>query len=347
MTTSVLKIGLIGAGRIGRLHAQHLGHHIRQADLSVIADIDVDSARRCAEHVGVGQVTADFQEVVDHPDIQAVVICSSTDTHARIIESAAKAGKHIFCEKPIDHDLKTIDRALSAVAQAGVLLQIGFNRRFDASFRRVKEAVSSGEIGEPHLLHIISRDPEPPPIEYIKRSGGLFLDMTIHDLDMARYLLDGDVEEIYATGGVRVDPAIGRAGDLDTALLVLRFTSGVVGTIDNSRRAVYGYDQRAEVFGSGGSVRTENHFPNAVTICNAQAVRRDLPLNFFLERYMDSYLEEMTQFVHAVLAGKPSPVDGREGRIPIVMALAARKSYEENRPVRLDEIDRAPPERSS
>lgn len=331
---------MIGTGRIGRLHAEHLSRRIARANLLIVADLAADAARQCAEHAGVARASADYREVLDHPDIQAVVICSSTDTHARIIEEAAAAGKHIFCEKPIDHDLARIDRALEAVGRAGVLLQVGFNRRFDANFRRIKRAVESGEIGEPHLLHIISRDPAPPPIEYIERSGGLFLDMTIHDLDMARHLIASEVEEIYAAGGVRIDPAIGDAGDLDTAVILLKFANGVIGTIDNSRQAVYGYDQRVEVFGSGGSVGTCNNYPNAVTIRGHESVHRDLPLHFFIERYADSYLEEMTQFVDAVLAGGPSPLDGGEGRIPVVMARAAWKSYQENRPVKLVEIDR-------
>ena len=221
-----------------------------------------------------------------------------------------------------------------------MLLQIGFNRRFDASFRRLRDAVMHNEIGQPHLLHIISRDPAPPPIEYVKKSGGLFLDMTIHDLDLARFLIGHEVQEVYAAGGVRVDPAIGEAGDLDTAMIVLKFTNGVIGNIDNSRQAIYGYDQRVEVFGSGGSIQAGNHFSNSATIWGKKSVYRDPPFNFFLDRYVDSYLEELTQFVDAVLGGKPSPVDGNAGRIPVVMALAARRSYDENRPVRLDEVDR-------
>lgn len=337
-----LSIALIGAGRIGRLHAEHLSCRVPRAELSLVTDIVGQAAERCAEECGQTstrvRASSDYRDAFRDPQIDAVVICSSTDTHARIIEEAAAAGKHIFCEKPIDHDLATIDRALEAVDRAGVLLQVGFNRRFDAEFRRVRKAVAGGEIGEPHLLHIISRDPAPPPLEYVKRSGGMFLDMTIHDFDMARFLIGAEVEEVYAAGGVRVDPAIGAAGDLDTAAVLLKFANGVIGTIDNSRRAVYGYDQRVEVFGSGGSVRTENRFPNTITVCEESSVRRDLPLNFFLDRYVESYLEEMRQFVEAVRTGSPPAVGGSDGRLPVVMAEAARKSYEENRPVRLSEI---------
>jgi myo-inositol 2-dehydrogenase/D-chiro-inositol 1-dehydrogenase len=341
MSQDALKIGLIGTGRIGRLHAQHLRHRIDHAQLLMVSDICEESACQCAEQFEVEQVSTDYRKLLEHPEIRAVVICSSTDTHASMIEEAAQHGKQIFCEKPIDHDLQKIDRALLAVERAGVLLQIGFNRRFDASFSRVRAAVDNGEIGTPHLLHIISRDPSPPPTEYIKVSGGLFLDMTIHDFDMARYLLGREVEEIYATGAVLVDPAIGEAGDLDTAVIVLKFSDGVIGTIDNSRQAVYGYDQRVEVFGSGGSVQAGNRYPNEVAVLGRDSVSRDLPLNFFIERYQDSYLEEMRQFVNAVRAGAPSPMSGQEGRIPVVMGQAALKSYQENRPVRLDEIDPA------
>jgi myo-inositol 2-dehydrogenase/D-chiro-inositol 1-dehydrogenase len=340
MPSDLLTIGLIGTGRIGCLHAQHLSQRIGQAKLVMVSDIREESARQCAEQFGVDRFTTDYREIFAHPEIRAVVICSSTDTHAAMIEEAAQHGKQIFCEKPIDHDLKKIDRALQAVERAGVLLQIGFNRRFDANFRRVRAAVERGEIGVPHLLHIISRDPSPPPLEYIKVSGGLFLDMTIHDFDMARYLLGREVEEIYAAGAVQVDPAIGEAGDLDTAVIVLKFAGGVMGTIDNSRRAIYGYDQRVEVFGSGGCAQAGNNWPNEVVILGKDSVTRDLPLNFFIERYRDSYLDEMRQFVEAVRTGAPSPMSGQEGRIPVVMGQAAWKSYQENRPVRLDEIDR-------
>ena len=205
------------------------------------------------------------------------------------------------------------------------------------NFARVRQAVASGEIGTPHLMHIISRDPAPPPVSYVKVSGGMFLDMTIHDFDMARFLIGDEVEEIYTAAGVMVDPEIGKAGDLDTALVVLRFANGVIGTIDNSRKAVYGYDQRVEILGSQGAIATGNCYPNQAVISTATAVRRDLPLNFFMERYTESFANEMRAFVDAVLEDKPTPVTGIDGRIPVVMGLAARKSYDEHRPVRLDE----------
>ncbi|MBC8264927.1 MAG: inositol 2-dehydrogenase, partial [Anaerolineales bacterium] len=236
-------------------------------------------------------------------------------------------------------DLARIDRALEAVDKAGVKLQVGFNRRFDPNFKRVREMVAAGKIGAPHILRITSRDPGPPPIEYIKISGGIFLDMTIHDFDMARYLIGSEVAEIYAAGGVMVDPAIGEAGDIDTAVITLRFDNGVIGTIDNSRKAVYGYDQRVEVFGSEGMVAVSNNTPDTAVHSNAEGVHSSLPLFFFVERYTESYIAEMMAFMECIQQDKAPPVTGIDGRIPVVMGYAAQKSYEENRPVKLSEVD--------
>ena len=333
-----INIGIIGAGRISKVHADTLTRRIPDVNVLAIADVYEQAAQDVAQAFGIPQATRDHQAILSNPAIEAVLICSSTDTHSQFITEVAQAGKQIFCEKPIDFDLGRIDAALAAVDKAGVLLQIGFNRRFDANHARVKQAVMSGEIGTPHLLHIISRDPAPPPIEYIRVSGGIFLDMTIHDFDMARFVIGAEVEEIYTAAGVMVDPAIGEAGDVDTAMITLKFANGVIGVIDNSRQAVYGYDQRVEVFGSKGSASTGNWYPNAVTLSDAQSVRRDLPLNFFMDRYTESFVAEMAAFVDAVQQGKSTPVSGLEGRIPVVMGLAAGKSYRENRPVRLDEI---------
>jgi myo-inositol 2-dehydrogenase/D-chiro-inositol 1-dehydrogenase len=336
--TSKVNVGLIGAGRIGRLHAEHLAFRIPQANLLAMSDIILEAAQRCAAAFDVPTAAQDHRAIMENPAIDAVVICSSTDTHARMIEDAAAAGKHIFCEKPIDFDLARIDRALAAVDAAGVKLQIGFNRRFDPNFKRVHDLVAEGKVGEPHILRITSRDPAPPPIEYVKVSGGIFLDMTIHDFDMARYLVGSEVEEIYVAGGVMVDPQIGQAGDIDTAVITLRFENGVVGTIDNSRQAVYGYDQRVEVFGSGGCVSADNNYPNTAVVSDGQRVHRDLPLNFFMERYVDSYVAEMETFIACVQRDEEPPVTGLDGRIPVVMGYAAAKSYAENRPVKLSEL---------
>jgi myo-inositol 2-dehydrogenase/D-chiro-inositol 1-dehydrogenase len=336
--TSKVNVGLVGTGRIGRLHAEHLAFRIPQANLLAVSDIVAEAAQRCAAALDVPTAVQDHRAIMENPDIEAVVICSSTDTHARMIEEAAAAGKHIFCEKPIDFDLARIDRALAAVENAGVKLQIGFNRRFDPNFKRVHDLIAEGKVGQPHILRITSRDPAPPPIEYVKVSGGIFLDMTIHDFDMARYLVGSEVEEIYAAGGVLVDPAIGQAGDIDTAVITLRFENGVVGTIDNSRQAVYGYDQRVEVFGSGGCVSADNNYPNTAVVSDGRRVHRDLPLNFFMERYVDSYVAEMEAFIQCVQLDMEPPVSGLDGRIPVIMGYAAQRSYAENRPVKLSEI---------
>jgi myo-inositol 2-dehydrogenase/D-chiro-inositol 1-dehydrogenase len=334
-----IKIGLIGAGRIGSLHAEHLAHRISGAELVAVADVAIEAARACAARHEVPLVSGDYRDLLHAQEIDAVVICSSTDTHAQIIGEAAQAGKQIFCEKPIDFNLGRIDRALRMVQEAGVKLQIGFNRRFDPNFRRVRAAVAAGQVGTPHILRITSRDPAPPPLSYIQVSGGIFLDMMIHDFDMARYLIGSEVEEVYAVGNVLVDPAIGQAGDVDTAVVTLRFVNGALGTIDNSRQAVYGYDQRVEVFGSGGVIRAENETADRTLLADRDGVHAALPLYFFVERYTAAYIAEMEAFVQAVQDDTPPPVSGRDGRAPVVIAYAAARSLREGRPVRLDEVD--------
>ena len=333
-----IKLGIIGAGRIGRLHANTLTTRVAGANVLAIADVFAEAARSAAAEYGIPDYTTDPSQLIRSGDIDAIVICSSTDTHVDFIIEAARAGVQIFCEKPIDHELAAIDRALAAVEAAGVKLQIGFNRRFDANHARVKRAIDSGEIGEPHMLSIISRDPAPPPIDYIKVSGGLMKDMMIHDFDMCRFLL-GEVEEVYAMADVKVDPAIGAAGDIDTAKVLLRFENGVIGSIENSRRAVFGYDQRVEVFGSAGAACSGNLFADQVTISDASSVRRGTPLYFFVERYLESYAAEMIAFVDAIADDKAVPVVGADGRAPVVMAEAGMRSIRENRPVKLSEFE--------
>ncbi len=335
---NILNIGVIGAGRIGTVHAETITYRIPEAAVAAVTDVNERAAQTLAQRCGIPRVAASAGEIFADPAIDAVLICSSTGTHADLVIDAANAGKHIFCEKPIDHSLAKIDRALDAVAKAGVKLQVGFNRRFDPNFARVRRSITSGEIGTPHLLRIISRDPGPPPISYVKVSGGMFLDMTIHDFDMARFLIGDEVTEVFASAGVRVDPAIGDAGDVDTAVILLRFANGVIGTIDNCRQAPYGYDQRVEVLGSKGAIETENCYPNRAVVSTAESVRRDLPLNFFMDRYIESFASELRAFVKAVAEDQPTPVSGSDGRVPVVMAMAARKSYEERRLVQISEI---------
>ncbi len=334
-----INIAVIGAGRIGKLHGQHLATSIVGAELTSIADIDLAAAKESAARFNIPLAVADYHEILGDPDIEAVAICSPTHTHAQIIQEAAKAGKHIFCEKPIDHDLKKIDQALKAVEKAGVMLMIGFNRRFDPSFRKLREMIAEGEIGTPHILRITSRDPAPPSMEYLSQSGGIFLDMTIHDFDMANYMMANEVNDVFVAGGAMIDPKIGKLGDLDTVVITLRFENGSIGVIDNSRKAVYGYDQRVEVFGSKGMVTSKNVPIDSHMLSNREGIHSALPLNFFLDRYISSYINEMQEFIDCIQNGRPPPVSGEDGRIAVVMALAAKKSYEENRPVQLSELD--------
>lgn len=336
--TRKINVGLIGAGRIGRVHAEHLAYRIPEANLVAVSDVVSESAENLASNFQIPKAVTDYRLIMDDRDIEAVAICSSTNTHSKLIEEAAAAGKHIFCEKPIDLELGKIDRALAAVEKAGVKLQVGFNRRFDPNFQRAQEMVASGKIGDSHIMRITSRDPEPPPVEYVRVSGGIFLDMAIHDFDMARFLVGCEVEEIYAVGGVMVDPDIGKEGDIDTAITTLTFSNGTLGTIDNSRKAVYGYDQRVEVFGSEGVVIVSNRAPDSAVLSNADGVHAALPLFFFIERYTEAYISEMTAFIKCIQNDTAPPATGLDGRIAVVMGYAAKKSYAENRSVKLSEI---------
>ncbi len=334
-----LRVGVIGTGRIGTLHARNLAGRIPGVRLEAVSDVVAAAAEKCAAELGVAEALTDHRRILDRKDIDAVIICSSTDTHARMIGEAAEAGKHIFCEKPIDHDLARIDEALAKVKRAGVKLQIGFNRRFDPSFQRVHDLVAAGSVGTPHLLRITSRDPSPPPIAYVKVSGGIFLDMTIHDFDMARYLVGREVTELYAAGGVLVDPEIGRGRRHRHR----RRHAAVRGRRDRHDRQQQEVGVRLRPARGGLRLRAAwprpaNAFPNTVTVSNDRSVARDLPLNFFLERYMESYLREMAAFVACVRDGENPPVSGLDGRVPVVMGKAAKLSAEQNRPVKLSEI---------
>jgi myo-inositol 2-dehydrogenase/D-chiro-inositol 1-dehydrogenase len=338
MMNRTLNVAVIGCGRIGRLHAENLATRIRGARLVATADVAVNFAKEVAAQLHVGKATGDYRELLADAAIDAVAICSSTDTHSRIIQEAAAAGKHVFCEKPIDYDLARIGAALAAVEKAKVKLQIGFNRRFDPSFAKVRELVATGAVGQPHVIRITSRDPGPPPLEYIKVSGGIFLDMTIHDFDMVRFLSGSEAEDVYAIGDALVDPAIRDAGDVDTAIVTMRLKNGALATIDNSRKAIYGYDQRIEVFGSKGSASAGNRTPDAHVLADAAGVHEAKPLHFFLERYAEAYVIEMRAFVAAVLNDRTPPATGVDGLQPVIMGLAATKSLREGRPVKLSEI---------
>jgi myo-inositol 2-dehydrogenase/D-chiro-inositol 1-dehydrogenase len=335
MPEKLLNLGVIGAGRIGKLHAENISTRIRGARLAAIADVHLPAAREVAAKLNVPLATNDCGQLLDDPAIDAVLVCSATDTHVEIIEAAAARGKHIFCEKPLGLDVEKVERALVAVDRARVKLQVGFNRRFDPSFAKAKELVAAGRIGVPHILRITSRDPAPPPLEYVRVSGGILLDMTIHDFDMMRFLTGSEAEEVYAVGNVLIDPEIGRAGDVDTCIVTMRLKNGMLATIDNSRKAVYGYDQRIEVFGSAGMVAVSNRTPDSHVHLNAEGVHSSKPQHFFLDRYQESYVAEVQEFVDCVLLDRTPPVTGKDGLIPVILGLAATRSMKERRPVRL------------
>ena len=332
-------IGIIGGGRIGRLHAENIIYNIPQVKIKSISDIFSDQVKLWAYDLGIKNVYEDYKEIINDPEINAVLICSSTNTHAQFAVEAAEAGKNIFCEKPIDLNVGKIKEVIAAVEKSGVKCQVGFNRRFDHNFKKVRELVKQGKVGELHIIKITSRDPAPPPEEYVKVSGGIFLDMTIHDFDMGRYLSGSEVEEVYVQAAVLVEPYIGEAGDVDTAVITLKFKNGAIGIIDNSRKAVYGYDQRVEVFGSKGCVTVSNDAPTSAVLSCEEGVFSDKPKYFFLERYKDSYIEEMQDFFKAIANNSDTPVTVVDGLKPVLIGLAAKKSLKENRPVKISEIE--------
>ncbi|MCI8838279.1 MAG: inositol 2-dehydrogenase [Hungatella sp.] len=335
----MLKVGIIGAGRIGKVHITSISTRVKDASIKTVADPFMnDETAAWAKSMGVEHVTKDYKEIIDDPEIDAVLICSSTDTHSPISVEAIKAGKHVFCEKPIDHDIDKIQAVIDALKGTNLKYMVGFNRRFDHNFEAVQAAVAAGKIGRPEIIKITSRDPEPPSPEYVKVSGGMFLDMTIHDFDMVRFLAGCDAEEVYVQAANLVDPAIGEAGDVDTAVITLKMENGAIAVIDNCRKAVYGYDQRAEVFGSEGMVAVTNDSASLAVISNAQGVTGEKPLFFFLERYMDAYGKEVTEFINAINNDTDTPLGVEDGLKPVLMGLAAKKSVEEHRPVKISEI---------
>lgn len=333
-----LNVGIIGAGRIGQVHAKSITYHIPQAKIVAISDIYYEGAKRVAESLGIPNAYEDYHEILNNPEIDAVLICSSTDTHADIAVEAAEAGKHIFCEKPVDLTVAKIKKVIAAVEKAGVKLQIGFNRRYDHNFAEIKRLANDGKLGKLQTIKITSRDPEPPSIDYVKVSGGIFLDMTVHDFDMARFI-GGEVEEVYANAAVTVDEAIGEAGDVDTALIALKFKNGAIGVIDNCRKACYGYDQRLEVFGTGGQASAANDTPTNVSYINENGNMTDKPLYFFLERYMQSFTDEMAEFINAVQNDELTKTTVNDGLEALRLGLAAKLSVKEHRPVKLSEIE--------
>jgi myo-inositol 2-dehydrogenase/D-chiro-inositol 1-dehydrogenase len=335
--TRKVNMAVIGTGRMGGVHVRNIVRLIPEANLVAICDIRLEVAQAVANECGIKRVVQDYHELLADKDIEAILIATSTPTHAFIMKDVARAGKHIFCEKPLALDLKEIDEALAEVEKAGVKLQVGFNRRFDKSFQKVHEIVASGEIGRPCILRITDRDPDFPAMEFMRASGGIFLDLAIHDFDMVRYQV-GEVDEVYAIGSVLINPELNEFNDVDTDVVTLRFKNGAVGAIDNSRKAVYGYDQRLEVFCSNGTAMADNETESTVMKGNTSGFLSAKPPYFFMQRYAPCYVEEVRQFIECVREDKPTPTTGADGRAAVVLGYAAGKSLRENRPVRVSEI---------
>lgn len=335
----MVTVGIIGAGRIGKVHLESICNYVPGARVKTVADpyLDPDTIV-FLQKFGVAMITKDYHDILADEEIDAVLICSSTDTHAPISVEAIQAGKHVFCEKPVDHDVEKIKEVVQALAGKQLKYQVGFNRRFDHNFEAVRQAVINGKVGDPHIIKITSRDPEPPNPAYIKVSGGMFLDMTIHDFDMVRYLAGADAEEVYVQSAVLVDPAIGEQGDVDTAVITMKMTNGALAVIDNSRSAAYGYDQRAEVFGSKGMVYTGNDTQSTAMLANEDGITGEKPLYFFLERYMQSFAAEIKSFISAIEQDIDTPVTVDDGMKAVLMGLAAKKSVEVCRPVKIAEF---------
>lgn len=327
-------IGVIGAGRIGKLHVENILKYFPIMEIKAIADPYVDEA--WAQKKAIPVITRDPNIILQDKEINAILICSPAPEHVPQIIAAARAGKHIFCEKPIATNIAQIEQALHEVKKAGVKLQVGFNRRFDPNFAKIKQLVHEKNIGSPHLIRITSRDPEVPPAEYLKTSSGMFLDMTIHDFDMARFLIGDEIEEVYANGTVLINSVFSDCNDIDTAVINLKFANGSLGVIDNSRQAVYGYDQRVEVFGSEGAASADNNKSTNTLLSTKAGVMSEKPLYFFLERYKESYIAELKAFYDCIVNDSPAPVSGKDGLLSVVVGLAAQQSLRENRPVKIN-----------
>ena len=322
----MVNVGIIGAGRIGQVHAKSILTGVPDAKILAIADPFIKpQVAEWAKSVGIENVYTDHRKILEDDRIDAVLICASTDQHAQLSLEAIAAGKHVFCEKPIDQSIAKIEEVKAALAASPkkLVYQVGFNRRYDHNYRAMRKAVEDGKIGEVQFVRVSSRDPEPPPAQYVAGSGGMFMDMMIHDLDMVRYLSGQEIVE---------------AGDVDTVTITLKLSNGALATIDGSRKAVYGYDQRGEVFGSKGCVINANDSDSNIVLSTVDGVTAEKPLWFFLERYMGSYQAEVREFIDCVKNGRDPWVGIEDGLLSIRLALACTKSMNENRPVRIDEI---------
>ncbi len=327
-------LGIIGAGRIGRVHARTLVRSIPMARVLAVADTDPDPAEALSAKLGIPLAVSDPQILINNPNIDAVLVCSPTQSHAALVEAALRAGKHVFCEKPLDMRLERIRQVLSVVEETGLVLQMGFNRRFDPDFAQVRQLLAQGAVGEPRMLRITSRDPAPPPMDYLRSSGGMFMDMTIHDFDMARFLMNSEVTRLHVMADALGDPGLRRLGDVDSAIIILRFENGALGVIENSRQAAYGYDQRVEILGSRGRVANRNHGPHAVVLSDSTGIHGPLPRDFFMERYSHSYKAQLEHFLSCI-SGDANPVaTGQDALMAAALALAAARSLRSGLPVR-------------
>ena len=337
----MINVGIIGAGRIGQVHMKSIMTGVPEAKVLAVADPFMkDEVASWLESVGVEKITKDYHEILNDPRIDAVLICASTDQHAPLSIEAIRAGKHVFCEKPVDHLASRIEEVKAALAASPKKLkyQVGFNRRFDHNYRAMHDAVAAGKIGKVEFIRISSRDPEPPSPAYVAVSGGIFLDMMIHDLDMLRYLSGDEVEEVTAYGANLVDPAIGEAGDVDTVVISAKLKGGALATIDGCRKAVYGYDQRGEVFGSEGCIASSNDAANNTVLSTVNGIISEKPLWFFLERYMGAYQAEIRSFIDCIVNDTEPEAGIEDGLISVQLAAACKKSMDEHRPVKLSEI---------
>lgn len=332
-TKQAARAAVIGLGRIGKIHAGNIINYLNNAVLVAVADPYLD--KEYAASLGINKAYTDSKKIFSDPEIDAVVICSSTDMHVELIRQAVRAKKAVFCEKPVSHDPKKIDELIEEAKKAGVPVQIGFNRRFDPNFMAVKTKILDGKIGQPRLIRVTSYDPAPPPVEYIRHSGGMLFDMTIHDFDMVRYLSGEDVATVYAKGANLVDPKIGEAGDIDTAIITLSFKRGAIGVILNCRESAYGYDQRVEVLGSKGGIQAENVCPNTTVLSTGDSIQTEKPLNFFLERYEAAYRTELGQFFQSVIDKKEPSVGLIDVKKAILIAEAATESLKQGKPISL------------
>ena len=334
-----LRFAVLGAGRIGTLHATLLARRVEGAELATVADVDPARARRLAARLGVMHLPVD--EAIE-ASADAVAVCASTPVQADLVVAAASAGRHVFCEKPLAQDLTEIDRAIAAVERAGILLHVGFNRRFDPSHAAVQEAVATGAVGKLHLLRITSRDPAPPPPDYAV-PGGILLDTTLHDFDMARFMTRSEVVDVFVRGAARIEGARQGEWDVDTVVAILRHADGTITTIDNSWQATYGYDQRVEAFGSNGMAASGHQREHQTSIWGARGARSSRLRRFFAERYAEAYERQWSAVITAIRKGGPALVDGRDARAALTIALAAQRSLQHGQPVVVSEPDRGTP----